>query len=342
MEPVGIACVGTGYWGKNLVRSFHGLTGCTLSVCCDLNEDILRNIAAQYPDVATTRDFTQVLQDPGIDAVVLASPATMHFAMSKAALEAGKHVFVEKPLAFRVDEADDLRRTADARGLVLMVGHLLEYHPAVRELKRIIDHGFLGEIHYIYTQRVNFGIIRKNETALWSLGPHDVSVVCYLLNREPHTVNACGKSYVQKGVEDVVFCNLHFSNRVMAQIHVSWLDPHKIRRMTIVGSQRMAVFDDMEPDEKIRIYNNYVERAEIPVWEKTAPLHRGAVVVPEVQNVEPLKLECKHFINCVQRGRRPRSDGSDGVRVVRVLDAAQRSLEKGGVPVQPIPLNGKR
>ena len=334
MKTIGVACVGTGYWGKNLVRSFHDLKGCTLRVCCDLNEDILQNVAAQYPNLATTRDYTQVLQDPGIDAVVLASPATMHFPMAREALEAGKHVFVEKPLALRVVDADVLCRTADMHGLVLMVGHLLEYHPAIRELKQFVDGGFLGEVNYIYTQRVNFGIIRKNETALWSLGPHDVSVVCYLLNREPNSVNACGESYVQEGIEDVVFCNLHFSNRVMAQIHVSWLDPHKIRRLTIVGSQRMAVFDDMEPVEKIRIYNNYVERTEIPVWEQTTPFHRGAVVVPEVQSVEPLRLECEHFLNCVQRGERPCSDGRDGLRVVRVLDAAQRSLESGGLPIQ--------
>ena len=334
MKPIGVACVGTGYWGKNLVRVFHDLQKCTLKVCCDLNEEVLQDLAIQYPNVAMSRDFSDVLRDPDIDAVVLASPAPKHFTMAKAALEAGKHVFVEKPLALHVDEADDLRRTADVHGLVLMVGHLLEYHPAISVLKEFIGSGCLGDVHYIYTQRVNFGIIRKNETVLWSLGPHDVSVVCHLLNREPHTINACGKSYVQKGVEDVVFCNLHFPNRVMGQIHVSWLDPHKIRRLTIVGSQRMAVFDDMEPVEKIRLYENYVKLPDIPGWERTARLHHGPVVVPEFDRSEPLRLECEHFLDCIRFGRRPISDGNDGLRVVRVLDAAQRSLESAGIPIR--------
>ena len=342
MDMIGVACVGTGYWGKNLVRHFYALNGCQLRVCCDLSEEVLQDLSTQYSDVAVTREYARVLQEPSIDAVVLASPTEMHFAMAKQALEAGKHVFVEKPLALAVQEAEALCQMAEVKGLILMVGHLLVYHPAIRKLKQLVDCGALGDIQYTYTQRVNFGIIRKSETALWSLGPHDVSMVCYLLNRQPQTVNACGASYVQEGIEDVVFVNLNFVNRVMAQIHVSWLDPHKIRRLTIVGSQRMAVFDDMEPVEKIRIYDNCVNHTEIPWWEQTAPLHRGPVVVPKVESMEPLRLECEHFLECIRRGRRPRSDGRDGLRVVGVLEAAQRSLDRGGIPIQleTSPLDG--
>ncbi len=334
MHSLGIACVGAGNWGRNLVRHFDALSASRLIVCCDLNEDVLKDLSAQYVDVTLTRDYQRVLHDPSIDAIVLASPVEMHFPMAKQALEVGKHVFVEKPLALEVQEAEALCLMAEEKGLILMVGHLLEYHPAIQELKNLVDLGALGDIHYIYTQRVNFGIIRKNETALWSLGPHDVSMVCHLLNGQPQTVNARGMSCVQDGIEDVVFANLNFDDQVMAQIHVSWLDPHKIRRLTIVGSQRMAVFDDMEPVEKIRLYENYANHADIPGWERRARLHHGPVEVPEFDRSEPLKLECEHFLDCIRFGRRPISDGNDGLRVVRVLDAAQRSLESAGIPIR--------
>ena len=337
MNKITVACVGAGYWGKNLVRNFHAIPGSFLSVCCDLDEDALSFISTHYSDVTITRHFAAVLEDPNVEAVVLATPATSHFRMAKQALEAGKHVFVEKPLALQVGEAEVLCRVAEMQGRVLMVGHLLEYHPAVCKLKEIVDGGDLGDIHYIYTRRLNFGIIRKDETALWSLGPHDVSMVCYLLNKEPHSVNARGVSCVQKGIEDVVFCNLNFSDRVTAQIHVSWLDPHKVRSITIVGSHRMAVFDDRKPLDPIKIYDNYASCAKEPVCNEMAPPRRGIVETVSVNGDEPLRLECEHFLECVRRGQTPRSDGRDGLRVVRILNAAQCSLERDG---RPIKLNG--
>ena len=303
-------------------------------MCCDLNEDLLEILAEEYSCVSVTRDYSFVLADPKVDAVVLATPAQMHFAMAKRALDAGKHVFVEKPLSLQVEDAEFLYRQAEETGLVLMVGHLMVYHPGIRKLKHCVDSGSLGDIQYIYTQRVNFGIVRKNESVLWSLGPHDVSVVAYLLDQEPHTVSAHGASYIQKGVEDVVFCNLRYSNNVMAQIHVSWLDPHKIRRLTIVGNQRMAVFDDLKPIGKIHIYENSVGRDEYPVSDQSAQAHRGVVTVPDIENAEPLRLECEHFLECIRKGERPCSDGRDGLRVIRVLDAAQRSMNTRGVPIK--------
>lgn len=333
MNAPGIACIGTGYWGKNLVRNFYNLPGCSLKVCCDLNIKTLEAIVAQYPGVSATTNYEEVLDDPGIDAVVLASPAVKHYEMAKQAMEAGKHVYVEKPLSLQVKDAEDLCQIADSNGCVLMVGHLLEYHPGIQKLKQLIDNGELGEIYYLYTQRVNLGIIRKDENALWSLAPHDISIVLYLLGQEPNTVSARGESYLQLGIEDVVFCNLHFTDRTMAQIQVSWLDPHKIRKVTVVGSRKMVVFDDVEATEKVRIYDKGVSEREYASYGDALTLRFGDITIPRIDMAEPLRVECQHFIECVQKGEIPRSDGWDGLRVVRVLDAAERSLKNQGAPV---------
>ena len=327
-----LACVGAGYWGKNLVRVFSGLPDVRLKTVCDASPDVRKAMRDQYPDVKVCAEYEEVLNDGEVEAIVLAVPAVRHFEAAKAALESGKHVYVEKPMTLCVSEAEELVGLAESEGRVLMVGHVLEYHPAVELLKKLIDEGAFGDIYYLYSQRVNLGIVRRDESALWSLAPHDISVLLFLLGQEPHSVSAQGECYLQDGVEDVVFVNLHFANRKMAQIQLSWLDPHKIRRLTIVGSRKMAVFDDMETSEKVRIYDKAAERDSYESYGDAITLRFGDVVIPHIHMEEPLRLEAQHFVECVRDGSQPRSDGHDGLRVVRVLEAAQRSLEQSGVP----------
>ena len=335
MDSVNVACVGVGYWGKNLVRNFSSLPDCNLKTCCDLSPELLAATRLAYPGVVTTANFDEVLSDPAIEAVVLASPAAHHHAMALSALKSGKHVYVEKPLTLRVDHAEELCDVADQMGLTLMVGHLMEYHPAVEKLKLLIDSGDLGDIHYVYAQRLNLGIIRQDENAFWSLAPHDVSIILYLLGKDPISCSTHGGSYLQKDLEDVVFCNLHFDDGKMANIHVSWLDPHRVRKITVVGSQKMAVFDDIEATEKVRIYDKGVDGADYQSYGDALTLRTGDIVIPRIEMAEPLKIECAHFIDCVRTGAPPRSDGQDGLRVVRVLAAAEASIKANG---QPIPI----
>lgn len=332
-DPLTIACVGAGYWGKNLVRVFNDLPRVHLKMVCDPDEEARNAVRRQYRSVEVASDYGRALRDEEVEAIVLAVPAAGHFQAGKDALEAGKHLYVEKPLALRAAEAAELVELASRRDRVLMVGHLLVYHPAVEMLKGMIDHGKLGDIYYLYSQRVNLGIVRKDENALWSLAPHDVAVMLHLLEQEPDSVSARGECYLQQGIEDVVFVNLHFGNGKMAQMQLSWLDPHKIRKLTIVGSRKMAVFDDMESAEKVRIYDKAAEQGSYETYGESITLRFGDVVIPHVNMAEPLKLECRHFVECVREGRRPRSDGRDGLRVVRVLEAAQRSLRQNGAPV---------
>lgn len=330
---VNVACVGAGYWGKNLVRTFRNLDGACLRTCCDLDEARLQAVKRQYPEVGITTDFEAVLADPEIEAVVLASPAAAHYEMAGRALAAGKHTFVEKPIALASSHAQALAEQAEAEGRVLMVGHLFEYHPAVNKLKDLVDDGQLGRIYYLYLQRLNLGIIRRDENALWSLAPHDISIGLYLLGQDPETVSATGQPYLQDGIEDVAFCVLRFPDGAVVHIHVSWLDPNKVRRVTVVGSEKMAVFDDMQPAGKVWIYDRGVQGGEFSSYGEWLTIRSGDVTIPQVDATEPLLLECGHFIECIRDGRAPRSDGRDGLRVVKVLEAAQRSLKQGGVPV---------
>ena len=332
--PLTIACVGAGYWGRNLVRVFGGLSDVRLKVVCDSNVEVRQAMQQQYGDVRVEAQYEVVLKDSEVEAVVLAVPAIHHFSAAKAALAAGKHVYVEKPMTLDTAEAEELVDVAQQQGRVLMVGHLLEYHPAVEMLKGLIEAGELGEIYYIYSQRVNLGIVRRDENALWSFAPHDLSVMLHLLDQEPETVSARGECYLQEGVEDVVFVNLRFGDGKMAQLQLSWLDPHKIRKLTIVGSRKMVVFDDAESTEKVRIYDKAAEREGYESYGDAITLRFGDVVIPHVHMAEPLKLECQHFVDCVREGKTPRSDGRDGLRVVRVLAAAQRSLELNGAPCE--------
>jgi len=331
---VGLAVIGAGRWGKNLVRNFAGLPGAELRYICDANEKVRKAMAGMHPKATVTGDSQEILDDNGVEAVVVAVDVPSHYEVAKACLLAGKHTYVEKPLTLSGTESQELIDLASARGVKLMVGHLLEYHPAVGYMKDVIHKGAVGQPLYLCFQRVNLGIVRKEENAWWSLAPHDISVACYLFDAEPVSVSASGHAYLQDGIEDVVFANLKFADGRMAHIHVSWLDPHKIRKVTLVGSQKMVVFDDMEASEKIRVYDKgaYVERS-VASYAEAITLRTGDILIPKISNDEPLRLECEHFVDCVLKGTEPRSNGADGLRVVKVLEAGSASLARGGEPV---------
>lgn len=329
-----LAVVGVGGWGKNLARNYFQIPECQLKYICDLNDKQLQQMQRQVPGATATRRFEDLLEDPELHAVVIATTAPTHYELCKSALRARKDVYVEKPFVLEVAQAEELIRIADAEGRILMVGHLLEYHPVVNRLKHMVDAGDLGDVHYIYNQRVNLGTVRSDENALWNFAPHDVSSILYLLGREPTDVSARGQCYLKKGVEDVVFMTLNFGDQAMAHIHVSWLDPHKIRKMTVVGSKRMAVFDDTDANEKLRVFDKGASyNTDYNSFAEYVTLRFGDITIPYVKIGEPLRLECEHFLACVRERRRPLSDGLDGLRVVKVLDAAQRSLKQNGAPI---------
>jgi len=312
-----VGVVGLNYWGPNLVRNFDGLAN--LTWLCDLDETHLRPVAGRYPHARATTELDDLLSDDTLDAVVIATPVPTHHALAKRALEAGKHVFVEKPPAMRAVEMDELVRIADEGDRVLMPGHLLLYHPAVLKLKELVDTGELGDVLCVYGNRVNLGIVRSNENALWSLGVHDLSVILYLLDEDPDLVTAQGSASIHPGVEDVVFCFLRFPSGRIAHMHLSWLDPHKMRKMTVVGSQKMVVFDDMEPERKVTVYEKFAG--------PNGELHSGDIHVPKVAGTEPLRLECEHFLELVD-GKHDRSKvARDGARVVRALEMLTKSLD---------------
>jgi predicted dehydrogenase len=302
---------------------------------CDQDPARLAAAGKNHPVARQVPEYDVLLEDPTIDAVAIATSAASHYPLARKALLAGKHVFVEKPLCLRTVHAIDLVATAARQNRHLMVGHLLEYHPAVEFLKTYIDAGNLGDVRYIYSQRLNLGQVRHDENALWSLGPHDIAVSNYLLGERPLEVCALGQSYLQNGIQDVVFLTIKYPGDKLAHVHVSWLDPHKTRKLTIVGSAQMAVFDDMEPAEKVRLYDKGVD---LPSQPASGPvtalkLRFGDICIPCLPGGEPLLAECQHFVNCIREGRTPRSDGLDGLQVVQVLEAAERSLQQGGRPI---------
>jgi predicted dehydrogenase len=319
-----VGLVGLGYWGPNLARNFDHLAD--LTWLCDLDEEHRASFAARYPRPRMTADYAEMLADPELDAVVIATPVPTHYALAKQALEAGKHVLVEKPPAMKGVEMNELVALAAGADLVLMPGHLLLYHPGVRKLKEIVDSGDLGDMLCVYTNRQNLGIVRTNENALWSLGVHDLSVILWLIGEDPVEAVAHGRDFLTEGVEDVVFCYLRFPSGKVAHMHLSWLDPHKMRRITVVGRDKMAVFDDMELDRKLTIYDKGpVERAETyGEWmTRTGDIHN-----PKIPNDEPLRLECEHFLRLVAGEGDPFAAARDGVAVVRALEQLQASLEQ--------------
>jgi len=332
---VRLAVVGAGGWGKNLIRNFAALPRADLRIVCDLDTDRLEKTRALYPGVATTTDFERVLTDASITAAVVATPADTHYALIKRLLETGRiHVFTEKPVALTSKEASELAALSGKSGLTLMVGHLLLYHPGVQKLRDMIAGGELGDIYCIYTSRLNLGAIRKTENAWWSLAPHDISILLYLLDAFPDSITAQGQSFIQEGIADLVFATLSFPGKTIAQVHVSWLDPHKMRKITIVGSKKMVIFDDMEAVEKIKIYDKGVT-FEDPVitYDDFFSLRSGDIHIPRIAMQEPLKLECEHFLDAVLNGVAPLTDGRNGVSVVKILEAGQESMMRAGSPV---------
>ncbi len=330
--------VGVGYWGSNVARNLDDLDGCELSWCCDTDPARLEAASERFPAARLAADLDELLADEELDAVAVATPVADHAETARRVLEAGKHCFVEKPLAQRAEEARGLCDLAAERERLLMVGHLLEFHPGIEALQRLLAEGELGDVHYIHSQRLNLGKLRADENALWSLGAHDVSVALALTGELPAEVAARGESYVRAGVEDVVFAFLRFPSGVVAHLHLSWLDPHKERRLTVVGSRRMASFDDMAGERKLTVFDKGFDP------EAGAPddfiARSGETRNPEVSEEEPLALELAHFVACVREGGRPRTDGESGLRVVTVLEALQRSLEGGGAAVQLAELQG--
>jgi predicted dehydrogenase len=317
---VGVA--GLGHWGKNLVRNFDALAD--LRSLCDLSPELRESFARRHPGARVTEDFGELVDDPELDAVVISTPVPTHYALAKQALEAGKHVFVEKPPAMRGEEMEELVALAAERELTCMPGHLLLYHPAVRKLKQLVDAGELGDVLCVYGNRQNLGIIRKDENALWSLGVHDLSVILYLLDEEPSEAWAHGNAFLNAGVEDVVFCYLRFPSGKIAHMHLSWLDPHKMRRITVVGRDKMVVFDDMDPERKVTIYEKGPWQAAETYGEWQT--RTGDIYSPKIPNDEPLRLECQHFLALV-RGDGDRGQvARDGLAVVRTLEQLQSSL----------------
>ena len=335
-EQVRVAVVGCGYWGPNLVRNFHQLPTADLASCCDTDPQKLDKVKALYPSVRTTVRYADVLADGEIEAVALATPARAHYELARDALLADKHVFVEKPLAMSSEEAEELIALAQNRNRTLMVGHVFEYNPAVLKIKELVDGGQIGQVYYIYSNRVNLGRVQSDINALWSIAPHDISILIYLLGAMPLFVSALGATYLNSEVEDVVFVTMTFPNGVLGHVQASWLDPSKVRRMTIVGSDKMIIYDDIADEGKIKIYDKGVYRKgkEDIYGEFQYKVHSGDIYIPKIEMAEPLRKECAHFIECVRTGARPRTDGENGLRVVRVLEAAQASLDSDGVSVE--------
>jgi predicted dehydrogenase len=331
MEAVGgrtvrLGLAGLGNWGPNLARNLADLAGAELAWLCDRDPERLERYGVRHSEARATAHFEDLLADDDLDAIVIATPVITHAKLARDALQAGKHVFVEKPLAVSSEVADGLVALAEERGLVLFPGHLLLYHPGVTKLKALVDSGELGRILYVYGNRQNLGQIRKDENALWSLGAHDLSVILHLVEEEPVESWARGESFLREGIEDVVFCYLRFPSGIVAHMHLSWLDPHKMRKMTVVGDRKMAVFDDMELERKLTVYDKGTEQGADTYGEWRT--RTGDISIPRVANDEPLRLECERFLAHVRGEGKPRAAAREGVAVVRALEQLQASLQR--------------
>lgn len=339
---INLAVVGLGYWGPNLVRNFAALEDVCLYAICDLERSKLQPVKRLHPTVNLTTSYKEVIDDPEIDAVVLAVPVSDHYPMAREALREGKHILVEKPLCTTSNEARELIEEARRKDLVLMVGHTFEYNAAVAKLKELIRDGTLGEVYYIYSQRLNLGRVRNDINAMWNLAPHDISIILHCLEKEPARVSARGFVELQPSIEDVVFMVLEFDNGIVAHIHNSWLDPNKIRKMTFVGSSKMVVYDDVSTDAKIQLYDKGIDKRDISQdmgsyddFGKFQLIQRaGDLLIPKIDFVEPLKVECRHFVDSINEKKKPLTDGENGLRVVKVLEAAQESIKRGGISIE--------
>jgi len=327
-----IGVVGCGYWGPNLIRNFNQLQNSEVVMCADMDEVRLAHMRSLYPHIKTTRTFEDLLAGNIVDALVIATPPDTHHPLAMAALRAGKHVFVEKPLALSTVEATDMLSEANKNGLTLMAGHTFVYTAAVNKIKEIVDSGELGDIYYISSTRVNLGIFQEKISVIWDLAPHDVSILNYVLGSSPVTVSTQAHSYIRGSVEDVAFLNFRYPNDVMADVHVSWLNPNKIRSTTFVGSKKMLVYDDISSLEKIRIYDKGVTvQPHYDTFGEFQLSYRfGDIFIPKLDDSEPLKVACQHFIDCISNKVPPRSSGEDGLEVVRALEAASESVRENG------------
>lgn len=338
MKQLNVGVVGCGYWGPNLIRNFRALPECTMHSICDVSEDRLRHMKTLYPEVIAHRDFEEFIGQSELSAVVVATSVKHHFPMAKAALTAGKHVLVEKPLAASVAQCEELIAIAKKNGLILMVGHTFLYSPAIRKIKEIVDNNDIGDIRYISARRLNLGLFQKDINVTWDLAPHDISIILHIMGEAPHSLNCRGTAHVTPGIEDVTSMNLHFSREKSAIIQSSWLDPKKVREMTIVGSERMIHYDDVAQNEKIKIFDVRVKRP--PHYDTFAEFHYayhyGDIYSPYIKQDEPLRTECQHFLECVKTGKTPLTSGTKGLEVVRILEASSASIKQDGAPVELI------
>jgi len=335
-EILSVAVAGCGYWGPNLIRNFSSLPDCRVKQMCDVDEGRLAHMKKLYTSTATTTKFEDLLNDEELDAIVVATPVHLHHELAKKSLLAGKHTFLEKPMASSSAECAELVALAAKNNLTLMVGHTFIYSTPVRKIKEIVDSGEIGEVQYISSRRLNLGLFQKDINVTWDLAPHDISIILYLIGRPPVSINCQGKAHVDKKIEDVTNMSLNFDNGGFAIIHSSWLDPNKVREMIIVGSKKMIVYNDNEPLEKIKIYDKRVEAP--PHYDTYAEFHYsyhyGDAHIPYLKQVEPLKVETQHFLDCIRNGKKPETSGLDGLRVVQILEAASRSLKIDGAKVE--------
>jgi predicted dehydrogenase len=329
---INIAVVGCGYWGPNLIRNFHSLSDCRVKMICDFDDQRLNHMKQTYPTLETTKDCADIIADPEVEAIAIATPVRTHFALAERSLRAGKHTFIEKPMAASADECKRLIDLAASRSLTLMVGHTFVYTSPVRKMKEIIKSGEIGEVLYISSRRLNLGLFQNDINVAWDLAPHDISIILYVLDHEPVSVNCQGKAHLRPGIEDVTNMTMNFANGGIALIQSSWMDPRKVRETTIVGSKKMIVYDDNEPLEKLKIYDKYVETP--PHYDTYAEFHfsyhYGDMWAPYLKQVEPLRVECQQFLDCMRTGAESDSSGFQGLRVVRILEAATSSLRNGG------------
>jgi predicted dehydrogenase len=335
-DPINVGVVGCGYWGPNLIRNFRQLQDCRLRLMCDTSEQRLAHIKSLYQDLEGHKDFGHLLNGAGLDAIIIATPVRFHFDMAKASLLAGKHTFIEKPMASSAEQCEELVQIAEERNLVLMVGHTFLYSPAVQKIKAIVDRGDIGEIRYISARRLNLGLYQKDINVAWDLAPHDISIILHVLGELPVSVNCRGEAHVTPGIEDVTNIHLTFPKQRSAMIQSSWLDPRKVREMTIVGSKRMIVYDDVAPLEKIKIFD---VRVEVPPHYDTFAefqysYHYGDMYVPYLKQEEPLKVECQHFLDCIRNGKAPLTNGRRGLELVKILEAASASLKVNGAAIE--------
>jgi predicted dehydrogenase len=335
-KKIRLGVAGCGYWGPNLIRNFRALPDCELTTMCDLNTARLRHLKTLYPEVEGEMNYAHMLNGVNLDAVVIATSVASHYPMARAALLAGKHTFIEKPMAGSAEHCEELVEIAKKNGLVLMIGHTFLYSPVVRKIQEIIDKGDIGEIRYICARRLNLGLFQKDINVAWDLAPHDLSIILAIMGEPPVSVNCRGSAHITPGIEDVTAMNLTFANQRSAIIHSSWLDPRKVREMTIVGSKCMIVYDDLAPLEKIRVYDMRVERP--PHYDTFGEFqyayHYGDMYAPFIKQEEPLKTECQHFLDCIKHGTKPLSCGTRGLELVAILEASSESLRRNGAAVE--------